>query len=151
MWYLIFEFLIALLCTSFLLNLLRWDALKRFAIVFPCESFGNQFLSICRPDRYRIISLFDWQLFSFSHTACNPIMDAVVCAYVRMQGSNWVCVCVWVCMLLCRYKKRNPIFEQHSLVCLCWALSFKVCIFWAGWAVISCPLWISSYVKGLSI
>lgn len=113
------------LSTGVLTEVLRWETRQRFAIVFPYESFANQFLSICRPDRSRIISPFDWQPFSFSHDACNLIMDGVC---VWECGEALVCVCVWVCMFLCRYKKENPIFEQHIPVCLRWALSFKVYI-----------------------
>ncbi len=50
------------------------------------------------------------------------------CVCEKMRWSACVCVCVWVCMFLCRYKKENPIFEQHIPVCLRWALSFKVYI-----------------------
>ncbi len=127
------------LSTGVLTEVLIWETRQRFAIVFPYESFANQFLSICRPDRSRIISPFDWQPFSFSHDAGNLIMDGLC---VRMRGSACVCVCVCVCVWVCSFVDiKKKIQSLNSIFLSVFAGRFPLkSIYWGGWAVISCPL-----------
>lgn len=125
------------LSTGVLTEVLRWETRQRFAIVFPYESFANQFLSICRPDRSRIISPFDWQPFSFSHDACNLIMDGV-CVCENAEKRLCVCVFEYACSFVDIKKKIQSL---NSIFLSVFAGRFPLkSIYWGGWAVISCPL-----------